>query len=202
MTVYRPLIDDLAHLAGHEGERYIVLRPAGAVPASYEDVRAAVRRQCRGLPVSFPSEPHVTLAGFAKGTPLDAVRELAAEWAARTPALTIEVDGAGTFPTPFQIVVVRIRRTAELLDGLASLRELAQRRSLTQILTVPASDWVFHLTVAYCETLEVTAWANVASFVETLRPSPAKSTVGEAEVVAFDDGREYSGGVVTLASKD
>jgi hypothetical protein len=67
---------------------------------------------------------------------------------------------------------------------------------------VPVSDWVFHMSVAYGETLDATDWVSVASFVETLRPVAAACTVGEAEIVAFDRGREYSGGLVTLASKD
>lgn len=48
-AVYRPFIDDPAHLARHEGERYIVLRPIGAVPVSYNEVRAAVGQKCRHL---------------------------------------------------------------------------------------------------------------------------------------------------------
>ena len=68
MNEYRPFIDDPRHMARLAGERYVVLRPTGAVARSYEQVRAAMRERLAGLPVTFTAQPHVTLTGFPGGT--------------------------------------------------------------------------------------------------------------------------------------
>src|SRR6186713_3065288 len=60
-TEYRPFIDDPAHVAQLKGQRYVVLRAAGALYDAYRRVETDVRRRLQGLPVSYPAEPHVTL---------------------------------------------------------------------------------------------------------------------------------------------
>ena len=198
--MYRPFIDDPAHIALLEGQRYVVLRPNGAVQDAYVQVWARVQDKLAGLPVSYPAQPHVTLAGFGKGTSLDAVRELVADWAPTVPPVRLEVEELGVFPSPFQIVIAQVRRTPELGDALATLREQARQYKLTDVATVQPSDWIFHMSVAYCSPLSAAAWADVAAWVETVTVAAAECTVTEVEIVAIDNGQEYSGGVLGLTA--
>jgi hypothetical protein len=201
VSLYRQCIDDPDHIALLEGQRYVVLRPTGVVPDVYNQIRTAVKGKLAGLPVSYPAQPHVMLTGFPKGTPLEAVRELVSQWAPTIPRLRIEVEGVSFFPIPFQIVIVRVRTTADLFHALSSLRDLSKGHGLGDLPTTAPADWIFHMSVAYCSTLSASAWADVTHFIETLHTPPAQCIVGEVEVVAFDDGQEYSGGVLELAAR-
>jgi hypothetical protein len=84
--------------------------------------------------------------------------------------------------------------------ALATLREQAQQYKLTDIATVQPSDWIFHMSVAYCSALSAGAWADVAGWVETVTVAAAEWTVTEIEIVAIDNGREHSGGVLGLTA--
>jgi len=196
--LYRPFIDDPGHIALLEGQRYVVLRPNGAVQDGYTQVREQVQDKLGRLQVSYPTQPHVTLAGFGKGTSIDAVREVVANWAPTVPPLRLEVVDLGVFPSPFQIVILRVRRTPEIADALTTLREQAQQSKLVDVATVQSSDWIFHMSVAYCSALSAAAWADVAAWVETVPVAAAECTVTEVELVAIDDGQEYSGGRLSL----
>jgi 2'-5' RNA ligase len=196
--LYRPFIDDPAHIALLEGQRYVVLRPNGAVQDAYTEVRERVQDKLAGLQVSYPTQPHVTLAGFGKGTSIDAVREVVADWAPTVPPLRLEVEDLGVFPSPFQIVIARLRRTSELAGALTTLRERARRYKLVDVATVEPPEWIFHMSVAYCSALSAAAWADVAAWVETVPVAAAECTVTEVELVAIDDGQEYSGGRLSL----
>jgi 2'-5' RNA ligase len=200
VSVHRPFIDDRQHLALLEGQRYVVLRPTGMISDSYGQVRASIKERLVGLPVSYPAHPHVTLAGFPKGTLVNSVQQLVAEWAAATSDLKLEVERVSIFPTPFQTVIVQVRKTAELMNAFVSLRELASEHKLAQLSTIQPIEWIFHMSVAYCSSLEPSAWTKVSSFVETLHIVPAQCVVGEAEIVAFDDGHEHLSGVVCLSA--
>lgn len=197
--MYRPFIDDPAHIALLEGERYVVLRPNGAVRDAYTRVRARFQEKLTGLPVSYPAH-HLTLAGFANGASLDAVRELVANWASTVSSLVLEFEELGVFPSPFQIVIARVRRTPALGEALATLREQARQCNLIDVATVQPSDWIFHMSVAYCSALSATAWQDVAAWVETIRVAGAECAVTEVEIVGIDDGQEYSGGVLSLTA--
>ncbi|OLC49598.1 MAG: hypothetical protein AUH43_07290 [Acidobacteria bacterium 13_1_40CM_65_14] len=60
-------------------------------------------------------------------------------------------------------------------------------------------DWIFHMSVAYCASLSASAWADVMRFVETVGVPAAQCSVRDVEIVAFDHGREHSGGVFALS---
>jgi 2'-5' RNA ligase len=198
--LYRPFIEDPTHLALLDGQRYVVLRPNAAVRDAYTQVRARVQEKLTGLPVSYPAQPHVTLAGFGNGTPLDAVRELVANWAPTVPSLRLEVEQLSVFPSPFQIVIERIRRTSELGEALTTLREQARQYKLVDVATVEPSDWIFHMSVAYCSELSAKLWADIAAWVETVDVAATECTVTEVEIVAIDNGQEYSGGKLSLTA--
>jgi 2'-5' RNA ligase len=199
MSSYRPFIDDPAHIALVEGERYVVLRPTAPIPDIYDRVQALFKEKLAGLPVSYPAQPHVTLAGLASGTPLESVRDLVAQWARTIPPLQIDVEKVSSFPTPSQIVIVQVRKTAELFGALSSLRAAARQRELGDLAVIAPTDWIFHMSVAYCSSLDASEWTKVMSFAETVKVPAAHCTVSEVEIAAFDEGREYSGGVIELS---
>lgn len=197
VTRYQPFIDDPKDLARLEGQRYIVLRPTGPVSDIHRHVQAVTRERLADGDVSYPACAHVTLTGFPVGTELAAIRQLAGEWARGIAPLRIEVERVHHFPSPFQILIVQVRKTPELFGALASLRALTSGPK-AEVSLIPPADWVFHMSVAYCASLDVSAWAEVARFFETLSVPAAHCTLSEVEIVAFDNRREYSGGAVEL----
>jgi len=198
VILYRPFIDDPNDIARLEGQRYVVVRPTGVVPGFHDDVRSLIKKQLANHEVSYPAQAHVTLSGFPKGTHLESVRELVAEWARSVAPLRLEVERASYFPTPFQIVIVQVRKTTELFEASACLRAWGKQRELGDLAVVPPTDWIFHMSVAYCSSLSGPAWSAVTRFVETLAVPTAQCVVGDVEIVAFDNGQEYSGGVFEL----
>lgn len=202
MREYLPFINDPAHLDRLKGHRYIVLRPNDAVSATHATVQSVVRTKFSDLAISYPARAHVTLTGFPPGTPLEAVQVLVHLWATGVPSLLLEVERVSVFPSPFQIVIVQVRKTAALFHALGSLRTLAKRQGLPDWPegTLPSvDDWVFHMSVAYCSTLSVADWATMTSFSESLTVPSVSCVAHEAELVAFDEGREYSGGIFPLS---
>lgn len=141
------------------------------------------------------------LTGFPAGTSLQAVDELVSGWAPTIFQLRLQVERVSAFPTPFQIVIVQVRKIVELFHALSSLRELAKARGLGDWPAIAAADWIFHMSVAYCSTLGPAAWAASTKFIETLDVPPAQCIVGEVEVAAFDDGQEFSSGVLDLSGR-
>jgi hypothetical protein len=65
---------------------------------------------------------------------------------------------------------------------------------------MPVERWTFHMSVAYCSKLEATAWQEVMQLAETFQVPTVHEDVSVAEVVAFDEGREYSGGMYALGT--
>jgi hypothetical protein len=139
------------------------------------------------------------LLGLGGCTSLEAVRELVNEWARDVPPLQIEVEQINEFPSPFQIVIIQIRRTFNLSVALSRLRERARQRSLDDLATVAPADWIFHLSLVYGSSLSAASWATVSESVHQLTVPTAQCLVPEVEIVAFDDGQELSGGVVALS---
>src|SRR6266508_3283767 len=200
MSLYRPFIDDPNDLARFDGQRFVVLRATGGITDVHRHVRSLIKAQLAHGAVSYPAQAHVTLTGFPKGTQLELVRELVAQWAPSVLPLRLKVETAGYFPAPFQIVLLQIRKTPELFEALASLRTRAAQRGLGDAGMVPAADWIFHMSVAYCSSLSSQAWSAVTEFVDGLSVQAAHFVVGEAEIVAFDNSQEYSGGVFELSA--
>jgi 2'-5' RNA ligase len=199
---YQPFIDDPRHLSELDRQRFVVLRIPPSVTGTYGQVQKAVRQRWSALPVSYPARAHVTLCGFAAGSALDAVQEVVSYWARTVPPLLIEVERVSAFPPPFQIVIVQVRKTPALFAALTSLRERAEQRGLVVSTHVPLEQWIFHMSVAYCSALGAQAWHQVTQFVETVEAPSATCVVREAEIVAFDDGLESSGGVFLLDVAD
>jgi len=198
---YLPFIDDPEHIRALEGQRFVVLRPAAAITAIHRQVQEVLRHRLSVFPVSYPARAHVTLTGFSAGTALEVVQQLVQSWARGVPALRIEVARLGVFPTPFQTVVVQVRRTSELFRALVSLRERARDQRLAISTPIPPAGWIFHMSLAYFAGLSVPVWNELTEFIQDLELPLTHCMVTEAEVVAFDEGRECSGGVYPLQTE-
>jgi 2'-5' RNA ligase len=204
MTEHRPFIDDPAHLGRLRGERYVVLRPRGDVLRCAGQVQEALRVRLRGLPVSYPAHPHVTLKGFPAGTALGDVRSLVARWAAKIAPLSLEIEGSAAFPSPHQVVVLRVRKTAPLFQAFLDLAEAARESGLAdwpEAQRRPADSWIFHVSLVYCEALAAPEWSSLEAVVPRLTMPRVSCIVEQVEVVAFDDGREMPGGTYALAGE-
>ena len=196
---YEPFIDDPEHLRELEGQRFVVLRPAMPVIQCHRQVQDVVRRRLSGLPVSYPARAHVTLAGFALGTPLESVQNLVSEWIRDVPSLRIEVQGATSFPAPFQIAILKVVKTSALFSALRGLRRKAEQRGLRLSTVTPAEEWVFHMSLAYCSKMSLADWDELAPFIEALEIPTASCVQETVEIVGFDDRREFSGGIHSLS---
>lgn len=198
---YEPFITDPEHIRELDGQRFVVLRPAAAVAERHQQVQDVLRQRLSGLPASYPARAHVTLAGFACGTPLESVQNLVSEWSRDVPSLHIEVQGAASFPPPFQIAILKVVKTAALFAALHGLRRKAEQRELTLTTVTPAEHWVFHMSLAYCSKLSATEWRELVQFIETLEIPNVSCVQETVEIVRFDDGREYSCGIHSLSGE-
>jgi 2'-5' RNA ligase len=199
--LYEPFITDPEHVRRLDGQRFVVLRPATAVTERYQQVQDVLRQRLSGFSASYPARAHVTLAGFACGTPLESVQHLVSEWILDVPPLHIEVQGVASFPPPFQIAILKVVKTPALFAALHDLRRKAEQRELTLSMMTPAEEWVFHMSLAYCSNLRVAEWRELVQFIETLQIPNVSCVQETAEIVAFDGGREYSGGIHPLSGE-
>jgi len=195
---YDNFMDDPDHISALEGERFVVMRPAPALRKCHRQAQDALRQRLAGLPTSFPACAHVTLAGFPAGTPLEAVQDLVAGWVRGVAPLRISVERAASFPAPFQIAILQVRKTPALFAALQGLRREARQRGLKGFAGIPAEEWTFHMSLAYCPNLSADEWASVVQFMETMRVPKVSAMQRTVEIVAFDEGKEHSGGVYSL----
>jgi 2'-5' RNA ligase len=198
--IYRPFIDDPEYVARFQGERFIVLRASGPVISVFEDVKRRLRERFPSWPLSYLAEAHVTLCGFEKHADLDAIRALAREWAPHVSPSAIVVDGIGVFGPPTKNVMLDVRKTPQLVAMLASIRDASARRGPHFTETIPVDEWTFHMSVAYGAGLSAAEWDEVASCVAAMDVARVECAADAAEIVAFDDGREYCGGICLLGT--
>jgi 2'-5' RNA ligase len=175
------------------------LRAEGELAAVHERVREELRSLLRDAPVSYPNRGHVTMRAFPAGTDLDAIRQLVEAWAGATRPLRLEVDEVSVFGSPFQIVVVVIRKTPELADAYRRLLEQALRAGLPDWPgAIAVDDWIFHLSAAYCGGLDDPAWQRVVELAKSLTPNEACELAAHVELVAFDERGEHVAGRFAL----
>lgn len=206
MNDYRPFMEDATHRAALEGQRFVVLRPHGPLVGWWERLRARLQEPGASQGLSFPSRPHVTLRGFPAGVKLTDVQAVVHAWAQTVPPLRLEAEAVDVFPSPFRVVIARIRETPPLRAALMDLAARAVGHGLPDFPAgaAPAPDqWTFHMSVAYATALDEATWAKLAARMAGLASGPAGALptgclVERAEIAAFDQGREYSGGVYAL----
>ena len=139
--------------------------------------------------------------GLSASTHLESVRQIVGEWASTTSPLRLELNRVTIFSVPSQVVIIKVRKTPELFRALTTLRDRAQQGRLGVLDNIATAEWVFHMSVAYCASLDAASWAEVSRFAETVSVPQAQGTIREVEIAAFDHGREYSGGTFELSAR-
>ena len=187
----RPFMDTPDQLASLDGQQYLVLRPTAAVAATYREVqRAALARL--GAPPRHPHTEHVTLRGFFEPKRREDLGALIREWAAQQSPIEIIGEAVDEFPTPWQILVVRLARTASLVSSYATLTAALDATDFRRLGELPLEDWTFHLSVLYGKTLDAAEWERIVQDeARVLTPQPAE-IITEAELVWYQDGTEHA----------
>lgn len=186
-------------LTALRGQQYLVLRPTGAVAQEFDRVTDAVRASAPEG-VRFPSAPHVTLAGFAAPDRLAELRDRVSEWAAGSSPLRVAIEALAVFPAPHRVVVLRVRRTAELAAAMAGVREAGRLSDLVALDEGIAPErWVFHLTVAYGRDADDDAWASFSRSVAQLPVGALEEEIGVAELAVYE--RHEHRGVFPLGGR-
>ena len=198
---YEPFIDDPGHIREVEGQRFVVLRPNAGVCKIHRHLQAVLRKAFGAVPISYPAQAHVTLAAFDAGTRLDGIQDLVDSWSRTVSPVRVTLERLASFPAPSQVVIIQVLNTPDLVAALSELRREAGEKRFSIDTTISPQDWVFHMSVAYCSKLNDREWNQLEQFVPELEVVLPSCVVNEAELVAFDEGREYSGGVYSLRAQ-
>lgn len=179
-------------LASLEGQQYLVLRPTSAVADRYaEEQRAAL--DLTDLP--HPHTGHVTLRGFYEPTRRTELTALIREWAAVQPPIEIIAEAVDAFPTPWQILILRLARTPSLVSAYASLTEMLVASDLRRLGELDLDDWTFHMSLVYGKTLPSDQWNAIeaARTRDVTQPAfeTAIETAVEAELAWYSNGEEH-----------
>ena len=187
----RPFMDTPDQLESLEGQQYLVLRPIVEVADTYREVQDTALARL-GAPVRRPHTGHVTLRGFYEPERRDELATLIRSWAAQQTPIEITAEAVDEFPTPWQILIVRLARTASLVSAYSSLTTALDATDFRRLGELPLEEWTFHLSVLYGKTLEPEVWSHFAQpESRALEPAPAE-TITEAELVWYEDGIEHA----------
>lgn len=182
-------MDTPAQLASLEGQQYLVLRPTGAVARMYAQVQDAALAH-EDLP--HPHTGHVTLRGFYEPERREELASLIRDWAAVQHPVELVADAVDVFPSPWQIVIARLARTASLVSAYASLTAVLEQTDVRRLGELSLEDWTFHLSVVYGKTLVPERWHALASATRRELPEAPAETVTEAELVWYEGGVEHA----------
>lgn len=187
----RPFMNDPAQLASLEGQQYLVLRPTGAVAETYRQMQSAA---LDGLdaPVTHPHTEHITLRGFFEPERRAELTRLVRDWAAVQPPIEVIAEAVDAFPAPWQIVIVRLARTASLVSAYSSLTAALETTDLRRLGELSTDDWIFHLSVVYGKRLDPERWAELERATRRDLPQCPAETIDEAELVWYADGDEHA----------
>lgn len=194
-----PFITEPALLTALEGQSYVVLRPSPEVSGLFREVQSRFRAILSSTAATYPTEAHVTMKGFPAGASLTILRDLVADWARPVPPLDLEIERTNAFQAPHKIPILQVRRTPELGRALESLSGRVKAARLPEFPDAPAPrDWMFHMSLAYCSSVDDPTWAAVNALAGSLAGVSGRCTVGEAEFVTYQGGSEHLAGVFEL----
>ncbi|MCK8476524.1 2'-5' RNA ligase family protein [Microbacterium aurugineum] len=187
----RPFMSTPDQLESLNGQQYLVLRPTADVAATYREIQSTALAHL-GMPLRHPHTEHVTLRGFFEPERREELGELVRAWATQQSPIEIIGEAVDEFPTPWQILVVRLARTTSLVSAYSSLTDALDRTDLRRIGELALEEWTFHLSVLYGKTLDAATWDRVVQEeARSLTPQPAE-VVREAELVWYQDGAEHA----------
>lgn len=182
-------MDTPDQLASLDGQQYLVLRPTAAVAELYErEQDAALQR----ADVRHPHTGHVTLRGLYEPERREALAALVRDWAATQSPIEVTVEAVDVFPAPWQILILRLARSASLVSAYASLTDALHATDFRRLGELALEDWTFHLSVVYGKTLSPDEWDAVATAsVRDLADRPSE-TIDEIELVSYVGGIEHA----------
>ncbi|MEA1264622.1 2'-5' RNA ligase family protein [Microbacterium sp. STF-2] len=187
----RPFMDTPDQLASLEGQQYLVLRPTGAVAEVYREIQETALDRL-GIPARRPHTGHVTLRGFSEPERREELAALIRTWAAQQEPIEVSAEAVDVFPLPWQILIVRLARSASLISAYSTLTAALDATDYRRLGELPLADWTFHLSVLYGKTLDAADWSRfVKAEVRPLSPAPTE-VIAEAELVWYEDGIEYA----------
>lgn len=178
-----------AQLASLEGQQYLVLRPTRAVSDLY---RAEQRSALGRLDAPHPHTEHVTLRAFHEPERRDEVLTLIREWAAAQRPIEVVAEAVDVFPTPWQVVILRLSRTPTIVSAYATLSDALGGTDFRRLDERSTDDWTFHLSVIYARTLAPAAWTELSHTSRRSLSSRPSETVSDVEFVWYLDGAEHS----------
>lgn len=184
-------MDTPEQLAGLEGQQYLVLRPTADVGETYRSVQDSALGRL-GTPTRRPHTGHVTLRGFYEPQRRDELAELIRSWATQQSPIEVAAEAVDEFPVPWQILIVRLARSASLVSAYSSLTDALDATDFRRLGELPLADWTFHLSVLYGKTLDAAMWSRFAE-AESRAFDPAPTEIiTEAELVWYQDGTEHA----------
>lgn len=187
----RPFMDTPEQLASLEGQQYLVLRPTAGVGEVYREVQDATIARLGGS-VRHPHTGHVTLRGFYEPERREELGRVIRAWAAQQGPIEVGAEAVDEFPAPWQILIVRLGRSASLVSAYATLTAALDATDFRRLGELPLEDWTFHLSVLYGKTLDAVEWSRFAQAESRpFEPAPAE-TITEAEFVWYQDGIEHA----------
>ncbi|MGX1584669.1 2'-5' RNA ligase family protein [Microbacterium sp. K35] len=187
----RPFMDTPEQLAGLEGQQYVVLRPTAAVAETYRNVQDASLARL-GAPIRRPHTGHVTLRGFAEPDRRDELAALIRTWAAQQTPIEVRAEATDEFSAPWQILIVRLARTASLVSAYSTLTTALDETDFRRLGELPLEDWTFHLSVIYGKTLDPAEWRRFAEAESRVFEPAVTETITEAELVWYEHGTEHA----------
>ena len=182
---------DPAQLGSLEGQQYVVLRPAGDVSELYrrtqDEVLSLMPSGC-----AHPHVGHVTLRGFSECDRVPELRDAVRRWAAAQRVIDVAVDSVDVFPSPFNVAILKLARSASLVGAYSSLTAFLDTTDFRRIGELPLDEWVFHMSLAYGSELDPDAWAEAVRCLERLQIRRASVRVSELEFVWYEGGEHRS----------
>lgn len=104
----------------------------------------------------------------------------------------MSAEAVDEFPLPWQILIVRLARSASLVSAYSTLTAALDATDYRRLGELPLADWTFHLSVLYGKTLDAADWSRFAKAeVRPLSSAPTE-VIAEAELVWYEDGIEHA----------
>ena len=178
-------------LASLEGQQYLVLRPAGSVGATYDELQQSAV-EVFGADIRRPHTGHVTLRAFFEPQRRDEISEILRDWGKTQSPIELRAEAVDSFPTPWQVLILRAARTGSLVGAYSKLTALLEPTDLQRLDERSVEDWTFHLSLLYGRRLEADLWRELSSQVVAELPEQPHELIAEAELVWYESGIEHA----------
>lgn len=184
-------MDTPDQLASLEGQQYLVLRPTIGVASLFREVQDAALARFGG-DIRHPRTEHATLRAFAEPDRRAELAALIRRWAADQHPIEVTAEAVDAFPAPWQVLIVRLARTASLVSAYASLSAALEHTDFRRLDELSVDDWTFHLSVVYGRSLEPAVWEDFREASVSVLGRKPTETIVEAELVWYQDGTEHA----------